>query len=144
MKRLGLPLIAVAALAAACPSSDLPPADDDDATAEFTPGPWQVGPPEMVAPSDALRPIRVIAHLHSHWSHDACDGNPQPDGVPDEACYQDLRRGLCTDRIDVAFLSDHPTHATETDYETLLLHRDGDEAVPNAACSCCRGSSRAT
>lgn len=79
------------------------------------------------------RALRVIAHLHSHWSHDACDGNPQPEGQPDEDCYQSLREGLCADRIDLAFLSDHPTHATETDYATLLLHRTGDDAVENEA-----------
>lgn len=103
--------------------------DDDDATAPFTPSEWQAGPPVMQGAVRGREAIRIIAHLHSHWSHDACDGNPQPDGVPDEACYQDLRDGLCTDRIDVAFLSDHPGHATETGYETLLLFRDGDEVV---------------
>ncbi len=76
-----------------------------------------------------FRELRAIAHLHSHWSHDACDGDPQPGGVPDEECLQDLRDALCTTRIDAAFLSDHPGHATETDYGTLLLVRGDDETV---------------
>ena len=68
-------------------------------------------------------------HLHSHHSHDACDGDPQPDGVPDEDCLADLRAGLCTPRIDVAMISDHPTHATEAAYEELLLMRGMDEPI---------------
>ena len=92
---------------------------------------WDKSQPDISAQSvGGFRELRTIAHLHSHWSHDACDGDPQPGGVPDEECLQDLRDGLCTTRIDVAFLSDHPTHATETDYATLLLLRDGDEPVP--------------
>ena len=94
---------------------------------------WDKGQPD-IAPQEArgFRQLRTIAHLHSHWSHDACDGNPQPEGVPDEACLMDLRQGLCDVRIDVAFLSDHPGHVEETDYQTLLLLRDGDEPVMGA------------
>ncbi len=127
-------LFALAAGLLGCPSTDPPPpADDDGAATPFQVIEWTAGPPPMTASATpGHRALRVIAHLHSHWSHDACDGNPQPDGVPDEACYQDLRSGLCTARIDVAFLSDHPGHADETDYDTLLLHRDGDAEVVDA------------
>jgi hypothetical protein len=80
-----------------------------------------------------LREVRAIVHLHSHWSHDACDRNPQPEGIPDEECLADLRYGLCTTRIDVAFLTDHPTHAEEAMLSERLLERDGDELVFNDA-----------
>jgi len=94
--------------------------------------PWSKTPPVLDREVRGLRELRVIAHLHSHWSHDACDGDPQPDGVPDEECLQDLRDALCTDRIDVAMTTDHPTHADETDLQTLLLLRGDDEEVLNA------------
>jgi hypothetical protein len=58
-----------------------------------------------------------------------------PGGVPDEACLQDLRQGLCDNAIDFAFVTDHPAHAAEFDYENLLLHREGDtvlEGIANA------------
>jgi len=129
-----LPFAVAAIGLVGCPS-DLPPAaDDDDAATPFEVIEWTAGPPPMSATATpGHQALRVIAHLHSHWSHDACDGVPQPGGVPDEACYQDLRQGLCTTRIDVAFLSDHPGHATETDYATLLLRRDGDGEIVDDA-----------
>jgi hypothetical protein len=99
----------------------------------FQPVAWSKSPPTLDTEVRGLREIRVIAHLHSHWSHDACDGEPQPGGVPDEACLQDLRDGLCTARIDVAMTSEHPGHAEETDLHTLLLLRGDDEEVRNAA-----------
>lgn len=119
-----LPLL----LLAACTPVDAPPADDDDAT-PFEVIPWEKGQPELDVEVRELRELRTITHLHSHWSHDACDGNPQPGGVPDEDCLQDLRDALCLTRIDVAFLSDHPTHAEEADLETLALFRDDDERI---------------
>jgi hypothetical protein len=76
-----------------------------------------------------VRDYRAIIHLHSPHSHDACDGEPQPGGVLDEDCLQDLRDALCTTRIDVAFLSDHPAHAEEATIEEMALHRGDDELV---------------
>jgi hypothetical protein len=95
------------------------------------PIPWDKGQPDIsaCAPIRGLREVRAIMHLHSHHSHDACDGEPQPNGVPDEDCLADLRAGLCTTRIDVAMLSDHPAHASEAAFEELLLMRGMDEPV---------------
>lgn len=88
---------------------------------------WMRGSPEL---QDSDTSIRAIVHLHSHHSHDACDGDPQPEGVPDEACLGDLRAALCEVRIDAAFLSDHPTHSTEAEsFEELFLIREGDQPV---------------
>ena len=70
--------------------------------------------------------LRSIVHLHSPWSHDACDGDPQPDGVVNEPCLQDLRAALCDVRVDVAFVTDHPAEAAFQPYEDLVHHRDGD------------------
>jgi hypothetical protein len=88
---------------------------------------WMRGNPKL---TESDTSIRAIVHLHSHHSHDACDGDPQPDGIPDEACLGDLREALCTNLIDAAFLSDHPTHSTEAEeFEELFLMREGDQPV---------------
>lgn len=94
---------------------------------------WDPGQPDIsgCAVRD-LRDYRAIVHVHSHHSHDACDGDPQPNGVPDEACLQDLRDALCVTRIDVAFTTDHPVHATEATIEEMLLIRGDDKPVLGA------------
>lgn len=107
------------------------PAGCGDTAAPEEPIAWDKGQPDLSgceAPR-GLQEVRAILHLHSHHSHDACDDNPQPGGVPDESCLSDLREGLCATRIDVAMLSDHPTHATEATLEELLLIRGDDEPV---------------
>lgn len=88
---------------------------------------WMRGSPPL---TEADTSIRAIVHLHSHHSHDACDGNPQPDGIPDEDCLADLRSALCEVRIDAAFLSDHPEHSMEAEsFEELFLMREGDQPI---------------
>lgn len=108
-----------------------PPADDTAPTHQAAPEvPWdrQVAP--LVATSPGGRTWqRGIIHLHSHFSHDACDNDPMPGGVPSEPCLQSLRDALCDDAIDYAFLTDHPDYAAYQDYDTLLLEREGDERV---------------
>jgi hypothetical protein len=73
-----------------------------------------------------MTPYRTLVHVHSAWSHDACDGAPLLDGVPDAACVDDLRAGLCDTAVDVAFLTDHPAFAAEQAYEALFPGRPGD------------------
>lgn len=113
------------ALLAGCPAVDEEPTPPP----VFEVGPWQRGVGELDREVRGRTELRTITHVHSHWSHDACDGNPQPGGVPDEDCLQDLRDGFCENRIDVAFLSDHPGHADESDLVTLALLRGDDELL---------------
>jgi hypothetical protein len=73
---------------------------------------------------------RGIVHLHSPFSHDACDGQPRDaGGVPNEPCLQSLRRALCTTRIDFAALTDHDNSMADEPFEALFHMRDGDVAV---------------
>lgn len=77
-------------------------------------------------------PARGIIHLHSPFSHDACDGNPRAtDGTPNEPCLQSLRRALCTVRIDYAALTDHDDSMADENYMALFHSRMGDEPVMN-------------
>lgn len=94
--------------------------------------PWE---PSLVVSTDelqtarGLRPARGIIHLHSVYSHDACDGRPQPGGKINEPCLQDLRRGICETKQDYVMLTDHLATMVDQDFEDLFLMRDGDQPV---------------
>lgn len=123
----------ILALLCAC-RPDAPSGDD---SAIVQPVPWS--PTRGALHGDIglirdLRPMRGIAHLHSPWSHDACDGEPLLDGQPDPDCLASLRKGLCDAAIDAAWLTDHETHASDQDYEALLycpegVCADGDQLI---------------
>jgi hypothetical protein len=140
-------IIAGAIAACAPPTS---PGDDTarEASASWPEGVWNPGLPDAVglrAPEGA-RWVRAVFHLHSPWSHDACDGRGLVEGVPRADCLADLHDGLCRAGYDVAFLTDHPDHADQAPFEALT---DPDaeavapvEGVPGAAALSCVGSPR--
>ncbi len=109
------------------------PTDPEPEPPPFEPIPWAKDQPPIDIQVRGYTEIRAIVHAHSHWSHDACDDEPQPGGVPDEQCLAELREGLCTTRMDVAFMSDHPSHAEEVSLAERLLNRGDDEVVFNEA-----------
>jgi hypothetical protein len=76
---------------------------------------------DLPARKRGLRAVRGIIHLHSVYSHDACDGNPQPLGQPSAPCLRNLRKGLCATRQDFAMLTDHATHMGEAPWDKLFL-----------------------
>lgn len=91
--------------------------------------PWSRALPMATDTWPALRGLQIqrsIVHLHSAWSHDACDGEPLVDGVPDASCVADLRQALCDVHVDAAFLTDHPAHAADQPYEDLFHQAEGD------------------
>ncbi|TNE83941.1 MAG: hypothetical protein EP330_31340 [Deltaproteobacteria bacterium] len=105
-----------------------------DTAPESTERPWSGGLEDLDGVSEVrgYRRARTIVHLHSPWSHDACDGDPLPDGEPNAPCLADLRAGLCAARIDAAFLTDHPTHAAYQPYADLFHPQSGDTLLPDA------------
>lgn len=80
-----------------------------------------------------LNPARGIIHLHSPYSHDACDGMPQPGGAPNEPCLGHLRAALCTTQIDYAALTDHDDTMADREWTELFNMRGTDQKVMNAA-----------
>ena len=80
-----------------------------------------------------LTPARGIVHLHSPYSHDACDNNPRPNGLPDEKCLGDLRTALCIDHIDFADLTDHDDTMADEDFTKLFSMRGSDQPVMRGA-----------
>ncbi|HUP00898.1 MAG TPA: hypothetical protein VM737_05175 [Gemmatimonadota bacterium] len=80
------------------------------------------------APPPGMTAARAIVHVHSVYSHDACDGAPQDEaGRLNEECLERLRRALCAANVDAAFLTEHDRHLVRADSlaEALLL-RSGD------------------
>lgn len=65
--------------------------------------------------------VRGIIHLHSVYSHDACDGKPQLAGQPNAPCLASLRAALCATRQDFAFLTDHATLMADSPFADLFL-----------------------
>ncbi len=72
------------------------------------------------------RIARIITHLHSPYSYDACDQEGLIDGKPNSTCLTHLRDALCKNRIDFAFFSDHPDNQSFHSIQELLLAREGD------------------
>jgi len=129
MIRLFLPL---SLLAGGCgePASKPAVPDSSDSAAPVAVD-WTRG----AVPTDSLGEVRGkvtrrgIVHLHSPWSHDACDGNGIIEGVPDADCLADLREGLCDAGIDVAWLTDHPSYAAAQPYADRLHVRQGTDTL---------------
>ncbi len=114
--------------------------DTDPVDTEPTTVPWRKDLPDaatLSGPRDlVLR--RAVFHVHSPYSHDACDGEGWADGVLNTACRDDLRDALCTLRFDGAFITDHPDYGDAQPFESLFhpaptdtLVRDGDDIVAN-------------
>ncbi len=84
-----------------------------------------------LTPLNDYRIVRVITHLHTPYSYDACDKQGLVNGVPNANCLAEFRRGLCDNQVDFAMLTDHPEHMAETDFKQLLLYQTGDKLAPN-------------
>lgn len=113
------------------------PAADDSAPPNAAPAPvaWTADAPrfsEVLSPVRGRVPLRTIIHLHSAWSHDACDGEPLVDGAPNAPCLDDLRAGLCAAAVDVAFLTNHPDHAAWQPFDAQLHPAPGDTLLRGA------------
>lgn len=96
---------------------------------------WDKGLPDarVMGERRGLVPARGIVHLHSPYSHDACDGMPRDgSGVPNEPCLQDLRAALCKTHVDFAALTDHDDSMADEDFPTLFNMRDGDTPILDA------------
>ena len=122
---LGLALTACGPAGLAADSSGSAPAPDDSR-------PWRRGLPPLAEEVEAPRgwlPVRSVIHLHSPWSHDACDGQGIQSGVPAADCLEDLRSALCTAGVDFAFITDHPDHAATVPWDDMLLRQAGDTII---------------
>ena len=100
---------------------------DDDAS-------WD---PSMVVPIQAhpeirgQKVLRGLIHLHSIYSHDACDDKPWIEGQPNLPCYNQLREAICTTNQQFVMLSDHPYNFAWHEFPDVLLYQPalGDELI---------------
>lgn len=104
------------------------------AAVDTTPPAWErISPPaEVIGERRGLVPARGIIHLHSPFSHDACDDRPRENGETGpirEDCLAALRRGLCESRQDFAVLTDHDDTMADEEFPDLLVPREDDELV---------------
>jgi hypothetical protein len=78
--------------------------------------------------------IKGVLHMHSPYSHDACDGNGLTAGVPHASCLADLRAAPCKTGYDFIALTDHPSHMNEYEPTKNVLFdaAAGDKLVKDA------------
>lgn len=88
----------------------------DEATPTATPD--VTATPE---PEPAWQELRGAVHVHSVYSHDACDGNGLPGGVPDPLCLAQLRDSLCGAGFAFVGLTDHPSFMRDHAFVDDLL-----------------------
>lgn len=98
--------------------------------------------PEPATPTPAPTPepepmwveMRGVVHVHSPFSHDACDGDGLPGGLPDALCLEDLRTSICGAGLRFVALTDHPSFMQDYPFEQVLLYdaTAGDQLVTEA------------
>lgn len=103
-------------------STGTPPSDTTSSTE--TGGSTTTGPD--VDPVEPWPALRGALHVHSPFSHDACDGDGLPGGSPNQPCLSDLRAAICATGFDFTLLTDHPSFMRDFPFPDLLLSREGD------------------
>jgi hypothetical protein len=108
--------------------ADTSGATQDTLAADTTPPPWT---PQTLVERGYVE-VRTIIHLHSAFSHDACDDHGlDENGTPDWTCIRRMKAALCKEQIGVAFMTDHPNYMDEQPFEALLYPEldKGDELL---------------
>lgn len=76
--------------------------------------------------------MRVQTHFHGPYSYDACDDSGlDAEGKITEWCLRDYRYGLCYNRVDVAFSTDHLSNIGNHPYSSLIMTQPGDTPIQN-------------
>lgn len=88
---------------------------------------------ETIQKPNRFLEIHGVLHMHSPYSHDACDGEGLSGTTPNAACLADLRAAPCKDELDFIALTDHPAHMNEFSPTENVLYAPGDTLVKNAA-----------
>ena len=132
-------LTSLAFLAVTCTSEEPTAPAAAGGSGAVTPyDPYRVVLTSELKPTRGLQPHRATIHLHSVYSHDACDEKGFTDtsgkqnykeGTRNEECFEDLRRALCESGQDVAFLTDHVGHYPDFEYPEVLLYKQGDTLI---------------
>lgn len=99
-------------------TADVTAPADADADAEVI-----AEPPHPPTRSErGLTEVRSILHLHSGFSHDACDEAFEKSGETEIpwTCVRRMKAALCREKIGVAFMTDHPSFMKDQPFPDLL------------------------
>lgn len=86
----------------------------------------------------SYRWTRVITHMHTPYSYDACDSAglsgssteiKAGSGVINTTCSSHFREAICRNRVDYTFTTDHVDNFIFYDFTKLLLYQAGDVLV---------------
>lgn len=72
---------------------------------------------------------RSIIHIHSNFSHDACDNKPFKDGKPNELCYKDFLASFCDLNTDIVFVTEHADSMANFPFEDIWHSQAGDTPI---------------
>jgi hypothetical protein len=91
--------------------------------------------PDAPPQPPALKEYRTIAHMHTAYSHDGCDGQGLDGGVPNAKCIGELRMAACELKLDVVNLTDHPNYMKDQVFTDDMLYQPsmGDALVMSGA-----------
>jgi len=95
-------------------------------------GPWKKHLDPITGEGGSRPWLRTLIHMHSLQSHDACDKKPIKDGVPNERCLEDFRRGLCQEHVDLVFITEHRDTLTSISLAETIPVRDDDRLLLEA------------
>lgn len=89
---------------------------------------------QAALPMPRYQEVRGVMHVHSAFSHDACDEQGLSGTTPNAACVAALREAPCKVGLQFVGLTDHPAHMREFTPKELLLFdaAKGDELVLGA------------
>ena len=88
----------------------------------------------------SLRWTRVVTHMHTPYSYDACDSNGltggtvtsddiRYNGTTNASCLAHFREAICRNRVDYTFTTDHTNHFIAYSIQDLTLFQYGDTTV---------------
>ncbi|MCB9730058.1 MAG: hypothetical protein H6746_16430 [Deltaproteobacteria bacterium] len=102
--------------ATAVPDADAADAVDDAPDVDIEP------PHPATRAERGLSEVRAIIHLHSGFSHDACDEAFEKSGEAELpwSCVHRMKAALCREQIAVAFMTDHPSFMRDQPFADLL------------------------
>ena len=95
--------------------------------------PWSNDRGPLVAEAQGRQWRRGLIHMHSPYSHDACDGDGLLEGEVNEPCLADLREAMCRLSLDYVYLTDHPSEAAYQTYDETRLMREDDQDLDGIA-----------
>lgn len=109
--------------AAPAPTTNTPPKPSASQTSTTPPVSSDAGGDAAATRVPRFAEVKGVLHVHSAYSHDACDDQGLDDaGVPNAACIADLRAAPCNVGLGFVHLTDHPAFMNVYEPKQNLLY----------------------